>query len=170
MYRDFLPQMVSVTENGGTGTGVFAPGEAFDEAVPGPESEAEFRKEVGVVAYADGTAEVTEPHSLQTLQDDRKGRLLAVQKVIEVITQSLADQTIKDHRAAVQAELIRLTIVYRNQHSDYVTSAEGAELDMINQGDLPQLKDDAALSVYLERSKQRVTLMAPHTNLKAVQP
>jgi hypothetical protein len=170
MYRDFLPQMVSVTENGGTGTGAFIPGATLDEAVPGPESEAEFRKEVGVVAYADGTAEATEPDSLQTLQDDRKGRLLAAQKVNEVITQSLADQTIKDHRAAIQAELIRLTIVYRNQRSDHVALAEGAELDMINQGDLPQLKDDAALTDYLERSKQRVALMAPHTTLKAVQP
>jgi hypothetical protein len=170
-YRDFLPQMVSVAEyGGGTGTGAFAPGETFDEAVPGPESEAEFRKEVSAIAYADGTAEATEPDALQALQDDRKGLLLATQKVNEVIAKTLADLTIKDHQAAVQAELIRLTIVYRNQTSDTVALAEGAALGMINEGELPQYKDDVALAKYLERSKQRVALMAPHTILKAVQP
>jgi len=72
--------------------GVFAAGATRDYVMRGEEKEvADIEAVVDVVAYADGTADVQNDRAFRNLMAERKGPLLAMQKINQVIKGVLAD-------------------------------------------------------------------------------
>ena len=167
---DLLPLIISVNEAAANGNelyangqrvlnGAFLPGEVRTQTVSSSSPDAT----VTVVAYADGTAQATDQQAFADLMEHRQGRLLALQKVNEVIEKSLSDPTVKDHHSAIQAELKQLALTYKNQN-DSLLLYEGMHLETsvipLNDADLP---------AFVESRQKRIALLSPHTKL-AVQP
>jgi hypothetical protein len=86
----------------------FAAGTTHDYVMYGQEKEiADIEAVVDVVAYADGTADVLDnDRSFRNLVAERKGRLLAMEKVTDVIKRALADPMVSDPVSAALNELL----------------------------------------------------------------
>jgi hypothetical protein len=172
MY-EFLTTMISVAESGGTipsvhGSGAFAPGESREETFQHSSKGTQVQLEVTVVAYADATAQVTDQRAFQNLVTQRQSRVAAMRKTNEVIKQTLADPSVKNHRATIAAELARLAIAYKKS-TDALASAEASSLEFANI-EIPQ--DEASLAAFTKVIDHRIALTDPHVNpsLVEVQP
>jgi hypothetical protein len=86
----------------------FAAGTTHDYVMYGQEKDiADIEAAVDVVAYADGTADVLDnDRAFRNLVAERKGRLLAMEKVIDVIKRALADPTVSNPVSAASNELL----------------------------------------------------------------
>jgi hypothetical protein len=86
----------------------FAAGTTHDYVMYGQEKDiADIEAVVDVVAYADGTADVLDnDRAFRNLVAERKGRLLAMEKVTDVIKRALADPMDSDPVSAALNELL----------------------------------------------------------------
>jgi len=86
----------------------FAAGTTHDYVMYGQEKEiADIEAVVDVVAYADGTADVLDnDRAFRNLVAERKGRLLAMEKVTDIIKRALADPMVSDPVSAALNELL----------------------------------------------------------------
>jgi len=86
----------------------FAAGTTYDYVMYGQEKEiADIEAVVDVVAYADGTADVLDnDRAFRNLVAERKGRLLAMEKVTDIIKRALADPMVSDPVSAALNELL----------------------------------------------------------------
>src|SRR5258708_20996368 len=85
----------------GPPTSVFAAETTRDYVIPEQKDIADIQAVVDMVAYADGTADVQNDRAFTHLVAERKGPLLTMQKVVEVIKGVLADPMVSSPIAAV---------------------------------------------------------------------
>jgi hypothetical protein len=96
--------------------GRFAARATHDEVIPEPKDVADIKAVLDVVIYADQTAEVQNERAFKALVAMRQARVLAQQKINEIINQALADPG-KDPADAAATELKRLADVLNGRRN-----------------------------------------------------
>jgi hypothetical protein len=172
--EDELNLLIQPQERRSGGHGVFAAGTARDYVFPGEQKEvADIEAVVDVVAYADGTADVQNDRAFKNLVAERKGPLLAMQKVVEVIKGVLADPMVSSPIADVLKALRPLADAdqAKNHPPEDPEFFEAMNLrnDVKN---LEMMKRSQIISNerewltrYAEQQEKRIALLAPHANL-----
>ena len=162
----------------GPPTSVFAAGTTRDYLLLGEQKEvADIEAVVDVVAYAEGTAEVQNNRAFRNLLAERKGSLLAMQKVVEVVKRVLADPMVMSPLDGVIQQLTPLVDSADKKNR----TPEDAERNvaMHLQSDLRNFQmvqrsqiwlrmnmtERAWLTQYVEVHEKRIALMTPHANL-----
>jgi hypothetical protein len=184
---DFLPGMISTIEQGheiepGGGNGAFAPGatrntQEFSQSPGGQKLSAT----VDMVAYADGSTDVLNERSFRALVLRRKGDVLAMRKVDELLRAALADPKVDHPSVTVAAQLKGLAVALQNKTlsadnpEDYVGSGfVDAIQDISHAPTIPggrSGKEDGYLLTLIRTHENRISLLLPHTQLtKGVQP
>src|SRR5258708_145593 len=159
----------------GVGGGIFATGTSWDDVVP----EAQDICEVGAggdgVAYADGSADLLDnDRAFRNLTAERKGRLLAMEKVNEVIKRALGDSMVSDPVNAALNELLpfaeSLGAKTKNRSPEVAENNVARNL----QGDIQNLQgmrekngstQRESLARYVEYNEKLIVLMKPHCEL-----
>src|SRR5882762_7222959 len=130
---------------------------------------------VDVVAYADGTAQVqNNERAFQNLVAERKGRLLAMEKVNDVVRRALADPMVSDPVNAALNELLpfaeSLGAKTKNRSPEVAENNVARNL----QGDIQNLQgmrekngstQRESLAGYVEYNEKLIVLMKPHCEL-----
>src|SRR5260370_16626728 len=106
----------------------FAAGTTHDYVMYGEEKDiADIQAVVDVVAYADGSADVLDNDpAFRNVVAERKGRLLAMEKVNEVAKRVLSDPMVSDPISAALNELLPFTESLKNQRPS-LRPASGAK-------------------------------------------
>jgi hypothetical protein len=130
---------------------------------------------VDMVVYADATADVQNERAFRQLMAMRKGQLLAMEKVNEVIKRVLADPTVDSPISAVLTELTALNNV---AHQGKNLSPEDTQFNqaMYLQGAVENFKnmqrwrmnmtEREYLAQYVDGQEKRVALMSPHCEIE----
>jgi len=106
----------AMLRQGVSGNGTFAAGTSRDYPDLVGKDVSDIDAVVDVVAYADGTAQVqNNDRAFRNLLAERKGPLLAMQKVVEVIKQVLADPMVTNPLDSVIQQLTPLAPLSRSQ-------------------------------------------------------
>ncbi len=156
----------------------FAAGTAHDQVMYGKEKDiADIEAVVDVVAYADGTADVlNNDRAFRNLVAERKGRLLAMEKVTEVIKRVLSDPMVSDPVSAAVNELLpfaeSLDAKTKNRSPEVAENnvARNLQGDIQNLQRMQQDKMSGtarreSLVGYVEYYEKRIALMKPHCEL-----
>ncbi len=160
------------------GNGMLAAGSTHDYMNPEAKDIADIEAVVDVVAYADGTADVQNDRAFRNLLAERKGPLLAMQKVVEVIKQVLADPMVTNPVDSVIQQLTPLVDSADKMQNLPPEEAE-SNVGMHVQNDLTNFQmvqrsqiwfqmnmtEREWLTHYVEQHEKRIALMAPHANL-----
>ena len=184
---DFLPSMISTIELGheikpGGGNGAFAPGATSNtQEFPQSPGGQKLSATVDMVAYADGTTDVLNERAFRALVLRRKGDVLAVRKVDELLRTALSDPKVDHPSATVAAQLKGLAVALQNKN----LSADDAE-DYVGPGFIEAIQDishapttpggrsgkeDGYLLTLIKIHENRISLLLPHTELtRGVQP
>jgi hypothetical protein len=155
----------------------FAAGTTHDHVMYGQEKDiADIEAVVDVVAYADGTAdELDNDRAFRNLVAERKGRLLAMEKVNEVIKRVLSDPMVSDPVSAALNELLPFTESLNAKTKN--GSPEVAENNVARnlQGAIQNLQrmqqektgatQRESLARYVEYHEKLIALMRPHCEL-----
>jgi hypothetical protein len=166
----------------GPPTSVFAAGTTRDYVMRGEEKEvADIEAVVDVVAYADGTADVlNNDRAFRNLMAERKGRLLAMEKVTDVIKRVLADPMASDPVSTALNELLpfaeSLDAKTKNRSPEVAENNVARNL----QGDIQNLQrmqqekmsgsaQRESLERYVEYYEKLIALMKPHCELERTQ-
>ena len=159
----------------GPPTSVFAAGTSRDYVMRGEEKEvADIEAVVDVVAYADGTADVQNDRAFRNLMAERKGPLLAMQKVVEVIKGVLADPMVSSPLAEVLRALKPLADAEQTKNHPpedpeffqaMTLRNDVKDLETMQQQKIPNERE--WLTRYAERQEERIALMKPHCELVA---
>src|SRR5229473_8339955 len=174
--EDMLAAMVNIqmgVVRPGGGNGTFAAGTTHDYVMHEGKDIADIEAVVDVVAYADGTADVqNNDRAFRNLMAERKGGLLAMEKVNDVIKRVLADPMVSDPVSAALNELLPYT-----ESLDANTkngSPEVAENNVARnlRGDIRNLQymqrdkiTRESLARYVEYQEKQIALLKPHANL-----
>jgi hypothetical protein len=160
------------------GKGGFAPGAIHSQEFPGQAGPVQAT--VDMVAYADGTADVTNELAFKTLIANRKAKVRALQKVDELLNNALADPAEKHPSARVAAELGALLTATDQQKTteegaaNYEAELKGAIQDLNNKPQSPLGRsdlEDNTLRALIKTHRDRIAVTMRHTELvKAVQP
>lgn len=154
----------------------FAAGTARDYVLSGEQKDvADIEAVVDVVAYADGTADVlNNDRAFRNLVAERKGPLLAMQKVNDVVKRVLADPMVSDPISAALNELLpfaeSLDAKTKNGSPEVAENnvARNLQNEIRNLQYMQREKTDAqrdSLARYVVSQEMRIALMAPHANL-----
>jgi hypothetical protein len=160
----------------GPPTSVFAAGTTRDYVMMRGEEKdvADIEAVVDVVAYSDGTADVQNDRAFRNLMAERKGPLLAMQKVVEVIKGVLADSMVGRPLAEVLRALNPLADAAQTKNRPpedpefYQATTlrdELKNLETIQQQKVPNERE--WLTRYSEQQEKRIALMKPHCELAA---
>jgi hypothetical protein len=164
----------------GPPTSVFAAGTTRDYVMPEQKEVADIEAVVDVVAYADGTADVQNDRAFKNLVAERKGPLLAMQKVVEVIKGVLADPMVSSPIAEVLRALKPIadgaqtnrppedpeffeTMHLRNEVKILETTQHSQMLAQM------KMTEREWLTHIVEEQEKRIALLAPHANLSVNQ-
>jgi hypothetical protein len=158
------------------GNSAFAAGTTRDYLIPEQKDISDVEAVVDVVAYADGTADVLDnDRAFQNLIAERKGRLLAMEKVNEVIKRILGDPMVSDPVNAALNELLpfaeSLDAKTKNRSPEVAENNVARNL----QGDIQNLQgmreknggtaQRESLARYVEYCEKLIALMKPHCEL-----
>ena len=159
----------------GAPSGVFAAGATRDYVIRGEEKEvADIEAVVDVVAYADGTADVQNDRAFRNLMAERKGPLLAIQKINQIIKGVLADPMVSSPIAEVLRALKPLADADQTKNRppedpeffEAMTLRNDVKnLEMVQQQKIRNEREWLAL--YAEEQEKRIALMKPHCELVA---
>jgi hypothetical protein len=131
---------------------------------------------VDVVAYADGSADVQDnDRAFRNLMAERKGSLLAMEKVTEVVKRVLADPMVSDPLSAALNELLpfaeSLDAKTKNRSPEVAENNVARNL----QGDIQNLQrirqekmsgtQRESLERYVEYLERMIGLLKPHCEL-----
>jgi len=159
----------------GSGNGTFAAGTSRDYPDLVGKDVSGIDAVVDVVAYADGTAQVqNNERAFQNLVAERKGRLLAMEKVNDVVRRALADPMVSDPVNAALNELLpfaeSLGAKTKNRSPEVAENNVARNL----QGDVQNLQgmrekngstQRESLVGYVEYNGKLIVLMKPHCEL-----
>lgn len=161
-------------------TSVFAAGTTRDYVLYGEQKDvADVEAIVDVVAYADGTAYVQNDRAFKNLVAERKGPLMAMQKVVEVIKGVLADPMVSSPIEDVLKALRPLADVAQTKNQnrppddpEYFEAMhlrnEVRILEMTKHSQMPSARNMTErqwLTRMMEEQEKRIALLAPHANL-----
>jgi hypothetical protein len=180
---DTLGALISAQEAKGTvreqivqhdGNGVFAAGTSQNQQSPEPKEISGVTTRVDMVAYADATANVQNEQAFRRLMAQRKGQVLAMETVDEVIKRALATSTDSPISAAL-AELapIFADAVVKNHSPEDPEGNQELDLQMAI-SNLKQMlpwrtgmamTEREWLTWFVAEQEKRIALMSPHANL-----
>jgi hypothetical protein len=131
-----------------------------------------------VIVYTDDTAEVRNERAFKQIMASRKGALLALQQVSEIIKRVLADGAANPAEAAME-ELTRLELALRRKHSPPEEVENNEEQSL--QGQMGQLENAEQMAKQMRMSEhnyltkmaedfdKQIALMAPHCEIKRIE-
>jgi hypothetical protein len=195
--EDELNLLIQSNERRG-GTGTMGVGPVVNGQIPGPPSSvfaagttqdyllmrgeekevADIEAVVDVVAYADGTADVQNDRAFRNLMAERKGPLLAMQKVVEVIKGVLSDPMVSSPIAEVLRALKPLADADPTKNPPPEDPEFFEAMHLRNEVKNFQMMDQSKfmsqmhmterqwLAKVVEEQEKRIALMAPHANLE----
>jgi hypothetical protein len=154
----------------------FAAGTIRDYVIPEAKAISDVEAVVDMVIYADRTLDVQNERAFRQLLASRKGQLLAMQKVNEVVKQVLADPRIDSPVAAILADLIPFADAMdrknRSPEDPESNEAMGLRGDIQNlqmmQRSLPSTAARERLTQYVGELEKRIALLLPHCNLGVI--
>jgi hypothetical protein len=157
----------------GPPTSVFAAGTTRDYVLMRGEEKdvADIEAVVDVVAYADGTADVQNDRAFRNLMAERKGPLLAMQKVVEVIKGVLADPMVSSPIAEVLRALKPLADAGQTKNRPpedpefFQAMTLRDELKNLETMQQRVPNEREWLTLYSEQQEKRIALMTPHADL-----
>jgi hypothetical protein len=172
--REVVPQRVE------SGNGTFAAGTSRDVVDYVSKDVSDIDAVVDVVAYADGTVQVqNNDRGFRNLLAQRKGELLSMKKVVEVIKQVLTDPMVTRPLDGVIQQLTPLVDSADKVKNRSPEDAEGSaamhlrsDLQNFEMAQRSQIwrrlnmSEREWLTQYVERQEKRIALMAPHANLQ----
>ena len=178
MMEDMLGLLISIQlgMSPGSGKGTFVAGTSRDYPDFVGKDVSGIDAVVDVVAYADGSADVlNNDRAFRNLTAERKGRLLAMEKVTDVIKRALADAMVSDPVSVALNELLPFA-----ESSDAKTKNRSPEVAENNvarnlQGDIQNLQrmqqekmsgtQRESLERYVKYLERMIGLLKPHCEL-----
>jgi hypothetical protein len=154
----------------------FGAGTSRDLNIPLSPPGVSYRATVGVVIYADGTADVLDKAAFKGLVMRRKGAVLAMQKTNELLAKALADPNDAHPSITVEAELKALAHAleadqYKNEDDPASYEALGflvAAQDIRNTPKDPagrNVGEDDHLRMLIKAHENQISLLLPHTTV-----
>jgi hypothetical protein len=146
----------------------FATGTTRYDLVPVPHAKdiVDVKAVFDTVIYADGTADVGDEQHFKGMMAQRKGGLLAMQKVDEVVKQALSDPTVTDPTTMAKVELTRRVLGEAEKRYDPDDPARYQGMLLRNAVTaMEEMKDRRSLERYVEDIEKRIALTAPHCNI-----
>ena len=152
--------------------GVFAAGTSRNQHIPEPKDITDVNAVVDMVVFADATAYVQNERAFKNLMAMRKGQLMAMQKVDEILKRAVGEP---NPVAAALAELTPLLVkaLGNNRSPDNPEDFQQSELqtDIGNLKGMQQAKinEREYLTRYAEELEKRIERMKPHCEIVAHQ-
>jgi len=179
LMEDMLGLLINIQlgVSPGSGNGTFAAGTSRDYPDLVGKDVSGIDAVVDVVAYADGSADVLDnDRAFRNLTAERKGRLLAMEKVNDAIKRALADPMVSDPISAALNELLpfveSLDAKTKNRTPEVAENnvARNLQGDIQNLQRMQQEKMSGAaqresLERYVEYYEKLIALMKPHCEL-----
>jgi hypothetical protein len=178
MMEDMLGLLISIQlgVSPGSGKGTFVAGTSRDYPDFVGKDVSGIDAVVDVVAYADGSADVlNNDRAFRNLTAERKGRLLAMEKVTDVIKRALADAMVSDPVSAALNELLpfaeSLDAKTKNRSPEVAENnvARSMQGDIQNLQGMREKKSGTAqregLARYVEYLDKMIALLKPHCEL-----
>jgi hypothetical protein len=173
---DFVAEIISSAEHeikSGASHG-FGAGTSRDLAIPLSPPGVSYKATVGVVIYADGTADVVDKEAFKQLVMQRKGEVLAMQKANELLAEALADPNDAHPSVTVEARLkILAHVLEADHHKDMDDPASYEALGFLEAAqDIRNTPKDPAgrsvgendhLRMLIKAHENRISLLLPHT-------
>jgi hypothetical protein len=156
------------------GNGTFAAGTTRDRVILEDKDISDVDAVVDMVVYADTTADVQNERAFRQLVAIRKGQLLAMEKVNEVIKRVLADPMVSSPITEVLTELTPLADAVsaknRSGHPDEENQETQLRGDIQNMKNMQRAKmtlttEREYLARYADEQEKRIALLSPHANL-----
>ena len=153
---------------------VFATGTTRDQVILEAKDISDVEAVVDMVVYSDATADVQNERAFKQLMAMRKGQLLAMEKVNEVVKHVLADPTVDSPISAALTELTPLADVpqRKNRSPEDTEFSEAIHLQSTvkNFQNMQRwrmnMPEREYLAQYLEGQEKRVALMSPHCEIE----
>jgi len=151
----------------------FSAGTTKDYAMPEAKEIADVEAIVDVVAYADGTADVQNDRAFKNLVAARKGPLLAMQKVDEIIKRVLADSMVSSPIAEVLRALRPLADAEQKNRPPedpefFQVMSLRNDVQNIEMAQQQKTNEREWLARYVEEQEKRIALMKPHCEIAIV--
>ncbi len=129
-----------------------AVGGSYDEKVPVQPGFKDFKVVLDVVAFADKTAEATNPAALQRLIQQRTAMATSIQKANELIAAAIADSTDMNPHATASSRVQKMLSAWKaTTHYDVIDMNEGELLGIIQHlNQVPSFKGDLSETEYLQ--------------------
>lgn len=154
--------------------GVFAAGTTRDQVILEAKDISDVEAVVDMVIYADATADVQNERAFQQLMAMRKGQLLAMEKVNEVVKHVLADPMVDSPISAALTELVPLADVPEGKNRPPEDPAFSQTMYLQGAVKIFQtmqpwrrmnITEREYLTGYLDGQEKRVALMSPHCEI-----
>lgn len=150
----------------------FAPGAVRYDILPQTKDVADVKAVFDMVIYSDCTAEVLNERAFTQAIAMRKGNVLAMKKVSEVIKQVLDDPTLTNPSVAAKTELTRLALAsVGKQHTPEDPDGQ-LQIQLQNAlsalNNTPKQSERDYLTKYVEDNDKRIALMEPHTQITKI--
>ncbi|HKW63211.1 MAG TPA: hypothetical protein VJN89_11745 [Candidatus Acidoferrum sp.] len=146
----------------------FAAGSTRYDSFPSMKDVADVQAVFNVVIYSDCTAEVLPggERAFKQLMAIRKGPLLAMQKVSEVVKRALADPTVTNPNEAARTELRQLVLAGADKHHTPEDIEDYEEMTLRQAvSDLDRMATRTSLQKYVEDTDRQIELLLPHTQI-----
>ena len=162
------------SQDGERPNGVFAAGTSRYQHIPEPKDITDVNAVVDMVVFADATAFVQNERAFKQLMAIRKGQLMAMEKVAEVIRRALGDPASNSPISAALAELTPLLVnmLSNNRSPDNPEDFQQSELQTdignlrsMQQAKMNLTKERDYLTQYVEELEKRIALMKPHCKI-----
>ena len=155
------------------GNGTFAAGTTRDQVIPEDKDISDVDAVVDMVVYADATADVQNERAFRQLVALRKGQLLAMEKVNEIVKRVLADPMVDSPISAALTELTPLAdVAQRNRPAEdpafnQAIYLQGTVKNFENmQRWRMNMTEREYLTRYLDEQEKRFALMSRHCELE----
>jgi hypothetical protein len=148
----------------------FAAGSTRYDSFPSMKDAVDVQAVFNVVIYSDCTAEVLPggERAFKQLMAVRKGPLLAMQKVSEVVKKALADPTDPNPAVTAKTELKQLVLAGADKHYTPEDVEDYEEMTLRQAlSDLDRMATRASLQKYVEDTDRRIELTLPHTQISS---
>lgn len=173
---DFVAEIISSAEHEikSSANHGFEAGTSRDLDIPLSPPGVSYKATVGVVIYADGTADVVDKGAFKQLVMRRKGEVLAMQKANELLAEALANPNDAHPSVTVEARLKALAhVLEADQHKDMDDPASYEALGFLEAAqDIRNTPKDPAgrsvgeddhLRMLIKVHENRISLLLPHT-------
>ena len=128
---------------------------------------------VNVVIYSDCTAEVQAggERAFKQLMAVRKGPVLAMQKINEIVKKALADPMVTDPSTTARTEMRQLVLEGADKHYTPEDPEDYQEMILRSAiSDIERMTERTSLEKFVESNDKRIELTLPHTQVRQGSP